>query len=431
MVILSNIPPMEATHNPIRPLPYYYISVPGALDPINLRHFELYDAGFADPRDAGIDTGHLPFIQPPVERLALARWIQTVLLRYGLNRLLRLEDAPPAYRPAVQSVLRYQLNDWRPLGDAYRRLGGDIGKSNPGDRIRQFDDSFYTIGCAMPLHDPWTLFTGESPTWSTTLLAIAEKSRTQANDLIECPVPISTSWNFNVALDFAGQDGVVIALHYDPRDMTDTPIRSHLLQELGQYGTGTTFQQHECEILLQPRLRVAYDREAVVPEMPLLDTRRFGAAKTPLLNLRIIYMRLLPPLPVPSRANDALPLPALYALVRRKEEEEETLRRIEASLAADRERERLAEERRQARARTETEARRPATDVGAERPKKKARFQSCAICGILGALAWNAIDETTGRKLPEMRQYMFAGQWTWLCPHPGCYEKAIFRATAD
>jgi hypothetical protein len=280
-----------------------------------VQHTKL-EVGWLDDEKVRIEAAHVAHIQNADERLVLARWIQTVLVRYGLWKLFRRADMSDEHKGLTDALASYQNNSFPTVNNFFTQLGGDLSRVS-SDTTRsfllRFTQSFAAIGCPLPLHDEWTLFTGETPSWSLELLKLCDKSKAAGGAAQTVPMQLSTSWNFNVALSFA-RGGALIALHYRPGGQRPAhhglegtePIRAHLLQELGQYGSFTGKTQ-ECEILLQPGLRVAYEREELVATMPVRDLNRYGCFEKPLLNLRIVHVHLMRPAPVIVDLSAAAP----------------------------------------------------------------------------------------------------------------------------
>lgn len=230
------------------------------------------------------------YIQPPHECLTLAGWIASTIAYYGVADLLRPNMATHPHRDLIRVLDYYR-------GDAFDEINTELalGTQRRDDTAR-FLQSFATLGQALPRTHNWTLFTGEG-VYGTVLWDLCRQAQEEGR-AVDVPVQVSTSWNFNVALSFmqpwrAG----LVALHYRAgSDGSESPrVMAHLLQELACYVPKSCHPKpYECEILLQPRLRLRFRAVETVPAgMIQRSIMRYGAAERVLSEFRILHMDIV------------------------------------------------------------------------------------------------------------------------------------------
>lgn len=327
LVVVGGMSSMRAVYNNYKRVrvdtpstlsrPYFYVGVPTLLCVDDTSRSGL--AAFTSIRPYGdvhtmfaeltVSASHLPFLPSSDECLVLSQWTGHVTVYYARTGLFNgavLVSCTGEERARLLVMLdtlyQYRTNSYADFFDFFDnvrvRPGFVYNEASADHRIcRAFEESFATFGCAMPVHAPWRLFTGEGRNgvqFIRHVRALRDLCDPAATALI--PLPLSTSWNFNVALYYAGEyhsldagPGLVV-MHYRPRP-SSSPIYAHFLQEIRAIYQFTL----ECEVLLQPRLRMRYMHEEVATGLELHSLLRPGSIELTINRLHVMHVEILPP----------------------------------------------------------------------------------------------------------------------------------------
>jgi hypothetical protein len=192
------------------------------------------------------------------------------------------------------------------FNDAFADASRESWTKKASPELIKFEKSFPLFGKSLPISRRWTLFTGEGRFGTKFLDLVLAAKAGERGAIVPVPMQLSTSWHLGAALHFAvngaGVVGGLVALHHRAVRLTEPfpdgnvevarggEILAHLLQELGGPDPNMA---NECEILLQPGLRMRYERTEVVYNVPVCNLTYPHAVARTLAKLEVHHVEIL------------------------------------------------------------------------------------------------------------------------------------------